>query len=155
MDNVKLEDFDQVQEFIEYLQTNVYRDAQYMTLVLGQVDEILEQRLRIPALMKAMQLAERIIKDKDCTPEKLEFQVLVCEKHQEWQAQQAQVLAGRTDEQSGLTESERFVAGELVTVLRLNDDNMSHMRIGDDDTQFEFIKFVPHNSRYAMWDNLA
>ena len=42
MDDVKLEDFDQVQEFIEFLQTNIYSDAQYMTLVLGQVDEILE-----------------------------------------------------------------------------------------------------------------
>ena len=35
MDDVKLEDFDQVQEFIEFLQTNVYGDAQCMTLVLG------------------------------------------------------------------------------------------------------------------------
>ena len=155
MDDVKLEDFDQVQEFIEYLQTNVYSDAQYMTLVLGRVDEILEQKLGIPASMKAMQLSERIVEDEDCTSEELEFRVLIRERHREWQAQQAQVLAGLTDEHSGLPESERFVAGELVTVSKLNDDRLSHSRIGDDDTQFEFIRFVQHNGRYAVWDNAA
>ena len=45
MDDIRLEDFDQVQEFIEHLLNNVYGDAQYMPLVLGLVDEIMEQRL--------------------------------------------------------------------------------------------------------------
>ena len=70
MDDVKLEDFDQVQEFIEYLLNNVYGDAQYMTLVLGRVDEILQQRLGIPAPIKAMQLAERIVEDTSLGPQR-------------------------------------------------------------------------------------
>ena len=100
--------------------------------------------------MKATQLSERIVEDEDCTSEELEFRVLVRERHREWQARQAQVLAGLTDERSGLPESERFVAGELVTVSKLNDDGLSHSRIGDDDTQFEFIKSMQHNGRYAV-----
>ena len=110
MDDFKLVDFDQVQDFIEFLQTNVYGDAQYMPLVLGRIDEILEQRLGIPAPIKAMQLAERIIDDDDCTPEELEFRVLVRQRHREWQARQVLELTGRTDDRSGLPERERFVA---------------------------------------------
>ena len=118
-----------------------------MTLVLGRVDEILEQKLGIPASMKAMQLSERIVEDEDCTSEELEFRVLLRERHRVWQARQAQALAGLTDERSGLPESERFVAGELVTVSKLNDDRLSHSRIGDDDTQLIRV----HQVCAAQW----
>ena len=42
MGDVKLEDFDQMQEFIDHLCENVFGDGQYMVLVLGRIDESLE-----------------------------------------------------------------------------------------------------------------
>jgi hypothetical protein len=40
-------------------------------------------------------------------------------------------------------------------VSKLNDHGLSHWRLGDDDTQFEFIRFMQHNGKYAVWDNAA
>ena len=40
-------------------------------------------------------------------------------------------------------------------VLQLNDDSFSHTQLSSDNTQFEFIKLVQHNSRYVVWDNTA
>ena len=76
--------------------------------------------------MKAMQQADRIVEDEDCSPEELMFRVQLRAKHHDWQVRQALTLAGRPEEHSGLPAEEHFGPREHITVSVLNYDGHSH-----------------------------
>ena len=56
VDSFKLEDFDHVQDLIEHLRENVYRDCHCKILELSRIGKLLEQRYGIPPPEEAANL---------------------------------------------------------------------------------------------------
>ena len=73
MGSTLLGDVNSVQDFINHLDQNFYRDCQYMLLVLGRAEETLEQSFSIPPLLKTMQQAQRVVEDDACSADMLTF----------------------------------------------------------------------------------